>query len=202
VLVENKIIQTLLFSNKPSIKAAAVSTITKLSLQAKALKEDSIEVAQILNSIQDIVKFKMEIHNDNNKNKNDSINYNINNNNNIIINSNNSNNNNKNNNKNNNNQDEEKTITMTTIERSIESLAAIVGKTFIKEEIVHGSYRFYLYINLFIYLVYLFILFIYFIFFLYFLIFFFFKYFFFFFFFFSKKVNTIIKILKKYILYI
>jgi hypothetical protein len=32
-------------------------------------------------------------------------------------------------------------ITMTAVERAIESLAALVGKSYIKEEIVHGSYR-------------------------------------------------------------
>lgn len=32
-------------------------------------------------------------------------------------------------------------VTMTSVERSIETLAAMVGKTYIKEEIVHGSYR-------------------------------------------------------------
>ena len=32
-------------------------------------------------------------------------------------------------------------VTMTAVERAIESLAAMVGKSYIKEEIVHGSYR-------------------------------------------------------------
>lgn len=30
---------------------------------------------------------------------------------------------------------------MTSVERAIESLAALAGKSYIKEEIVHGSYR-------------------------------------------------------------
>lgn len=33
-------------------------------------------------------------------------------------------------------------ITMTALERAIESLAALVGKSYVKEEIVHGSYRY------------------------------------------------------------
>ncbi len=32
-------------------------------------------------------------------------------------------------------------VTMTSVERAIEVLAAMIGKTYIKEEIVHGSYR-------------------------------------------------------------
>ena len=32
-------------------------------------------------------------------------------------------------------------VTMTAVERAIEALAALVGKSYIKEEIVHGSYR-------------------------------------------------------------
>jgi hypothetical protein len=32
-------------------------------------------------------------------------------------------------------------VTMTAVERAIESLAAMSGKSYIKEELVHGSYR-------------------------------------------------------------
>ena len=33
-------------------------------------------------------------------------------------------------------------ITMTAVERAIESLAALVSKSYVKEEIVHGSFRY------------------------------------------------------------
>ena len=32
-------------------------------------------------------------------------------------------------------------VTMTSVERAIEVLAAMIGKTYVKEEIVHGSFR-------------------------------------------------------------
>ena len=37
-------------------------------------------------------------------------------------------------------------VVMTSVERAIEVLAAMVGKTHVKEEIVHGSYRLGLYV--------------------------------------------------------
>jgi hypothetical protein len=120
-----------------SVRAAAASTITKLSIKAKALKEDSPEISQILNAVLDILKNSpastlnsSNINNnlvsfssmDNsskkqitNKDKSSSVESSL-----IDLDSGNS---------------------FTSTERAVEVLAAMVVKTYIKEEIVHGSYR-------------------------------------------------------------
>ena len=41
-------------------------------------------------------------------------------------------------------------VVMTSVERAIEVLAAMVGKTHVKEEIVHGSYRLGLYVCMYV----------------------------------------------------
>lgn len=132
-------LHTLLNVSSLSVRAAAASTITKLSIKAKALKEDSPEISQILNAVLDVLKnspastlnfsssninnnfvsffsqdksYKKEIID---KDKPSSLESSL-----IDVDSGNS---------------------FTSTERAIEILAAIIGKTYIKEEIVHGSFR-------------------------------------------------------------
>jgi hypothetical protein len=124
---------TLMRSPKPSTRAAAASALTKLSLQAKALKEDSPETSQMLNVVLDVLKSSKHkpgvpsqpaqslvsfsavgdsFAHPNSKTagagKQET-------------------------------SSEERALTST--ERAVEVLAAMVGKTFVKEELVHGSYR-------------------------------------------------------------
>lgn len=161
-VVSSGTLTTLLHAPSAGIRAAAASTITKLSLKAKALSEDSAEVAQILNTALSVLKavnnplsadaktlsgtakgastdalvsFSAmdEVSNSRALNKK--------------------------------HEAEEAArdkkhaptgdaalgvsgaVTMTAVERAIESLAAMVGKSYIKEEIVHGSYRYVNYNN-------------------------------------------------------
>jgi hypothetical protein len=125
-------LQSLMRSPKPGTRAAAASALTKLSLQAKALKEDSPETSQMLNVVLEVLKsshlkpgaapspasqhlvsfsavgdsFSHPSHKPPGKSENSG---------------------------------EERALTST--ERAVEVLAAMVGKTFVKEELVHGSYR-------------------------------------------------------------
>ena len=123
-------LQTLMRSPKPGTRAAAASALTKLSLQAKALKEDSPETSQMLNVVLDVLKSSKHkpgvsptqpVHvsfsavgdsfahpKATGAGKQES-------------------------------SSEERALTST--ERAVEVLAAMVGKTFVKEELVHGSYR-------------------------------------------------------------
>lgn len=127
-------LQSLMRSPKPGTRAAAASALTKLSLQAKALKEDSPETSQMLNVVLDVLK---TAHNKpgtaaasptsqhlvsfsavgdsfshpSQKSPAGKSEH----------------------------SGEERALTST--ERAVEVLAAMVGKTFVKEELVHGSYR-------------------------------------------------------------
>jgi hypothetical protein len=128
-------LQTLMRSPKAGTRAAAASALTKLSLQAKALKEDSPETSQMLNVVLEVLKSSKHkpgtassqatqslvsfsavgdsfAHPNTSKaaaaGKQEASN-------------------------------EERALTST--ERAVEVLAAMVGKSFVKEELVHGSYR-------------------------------------------------------------
>lgn len=128
-------LQTLMRSPRPGTRAAAASALTKLSLQAKALKEDSPETSQMLNVVLDVLKSSKHkpgfskvdqpaqslvsfsavgdsFSHPNHKNGKLS------------------------------HSTEDRALTST--ERAVEVLAAMVGKTFVKEELVHGSYRYFL----------------------------------------------------------
>ena len=159
-IISNGALTVLLHAPHPGIRAAAASTLTKLSIKAKAITEDSAEVAQILNtalgvlkeanrersnaqvtatdpkkilgpesSQQQLVSFsaldevsqrrtqarkqhESELVEQQKKKPPLQLQHSMSN-----------------------------AVTMTSVERSIETLAAMVGKTYIKEEIVHGSYR-------------------------------------------------------------
>lgn len=154
-VVNSGTLTTLLHAPSPGIRAAAASTITKLSIKAKALSEDSSEVAQIMNTACSILKAannphaassQLDLRADAKGSDTDAL---------VSFSS----------------MDEvshsralskkneadeaakgkkrtssttaelSNGVTMTAVERAIESLAAMVGKTYIKEEIVHGSYR-------------------------------------------------------------
>jgi hypothetical protein len=55
-VVASGTLSTLLHAPSPSIRAAAASTITKLSIKAKALTQDSAEVSQIMNTALAVLK--------------------------------------------------------------------------------------------------------------------------------------------------
>jgi hypothetical protein len=133
-------IHELLKSPHGGIRAAAASTITKLSIKAKALEEDTPEVSAILNASIDVIKLYKKsatlVDFDNKNNKQVS-----------------------NNNINASSlgpkmaglaltpmtQNLETSLhnasSMSSVERAIETIAAMAGKTHIKEELVNGSYR-------------------------------------------------------------
>jgi hypothetical protein len=176
-VVASGTLNTLLHAPSPSIRAAAASTITKLSIKAKALTQDSAEVSQILNtalavlksanappeaqakldaqagmcvdielffdfllvlmvpalpiigengdhlvsfSAMDEVSHARALHKKSETDKADKTKASTGSSSAMVLGG---------------------GITMTAVERAIESLAALVGKSYIKEEIVHGSYR-------------------------------------------------------------
>lgn len=55
-VVSSGTLTTLLHAPSPAIRAAAASTITKLSIKAKALTQDSAEVGQIMNTALAVLK--------------------------------------------------------------------------------------------------------------------------------------------------
>ena len=150
-LVSKGILNTLLNSPSHSTRAAAASTLTKLAIKAKALTEDSSEVSQILNTVLSVLKFATGSPLSTNKsdkksgegslvsfssldeigkashpsdNKKDGLGIFSTSLSNSLA-----------------GVDSDSSVIMTSVERSIEVLAAMVGKTHVKEEIVHGSYR-------------------------------------------------------------
>lgn len=163
-IISNGALTVLLHAPHPGIRAAAASTLTKLSIKAKAITEDSAEVAQILNTAlgvlkeanrarsnalvtvadpkkipgpessqqqQQLVSFSAldevsqrrsqakKLHDSQlvEQQKQKALLQSV------------------------SSAEQSNAVTMTSVERSIETLAAMVGKTYIKEEIVHGSYR-------------------------------------------------------------
>lgn len=55
-VVSSGTLTTLLHAPSAGIRAAAASTMTKLSIKAKALSQDSAEVAQIMNTALTVLK--------------------------------------------------------------------------------------------------------------------------------------------------
>ena len=127
--LEAEVLQKLLKASNPSTRAAAASCITKLSIKAKALSDDSPEVAQVLNAAFDVIKAS-NMANQLKSEKNDGPEKQI--------------------------SSHVKSFTnmtpsfadssknaasLASVERAIEVIAAMIGKTTLKEEISHGSYR-------------------------------------------------------------
>jgi hypothetical protein len=150
-LVSTGALQSLLQSSSAGIRAAAASTMTKLTIKAKALNEESIELSDILATVLSVLKTSPlsslnsnQNVTDGTENKNGLVSFsklssfnttqnssekfrlhgdvNVGN---ITESLNN----------------EKAGASHVSTERSIEVLAALVGRTHIKEEIVHGSYR-------------------------------------------------------------
>eukprot|EP01034_Spumella_vulgaris_P029108 gene29108-36099_t len=161
-IVSSGVLTTLMHSPYQGTRAAAASTITKLSLKAKALREDSAEIATVLNTVLSVLKTANQTHSGEVSNKQNTVE-----------------------DKKNKSKGQDKlvsfsamdevgssqqaqakrqsaevkirqadhkpvpgqinqvtnAVTMTSVERAIEVLAALIGKTYVKEEIVHGSYR-------------------------------------------------------------
>ncbi len=137
-------IHELLKSGNPGIRAAAASTITKLSLKAKALEEDTPEVSAVLNAALDVIKVHLKSTDASNSLKEKT--------------------------KGGEGSKVDKTAisssllpsmsglsltpmtqsleksvlnanSIASVERAVEVIAAMSGKTHVKEELVHGSYR-------------------------------------------------------------
>jgi hypothetical protein len=165
-MVERGVLRQLMMSPNPGTRAAAASTMTKLSIKAKALTEDSSEVSSILNAVLDVLKIAISalnnpdapaddllrdgsvtgagtvgggvlgvskstespvsfsVHQDGNggKTKGKAAEQSIHQ---LLTKA----------------KLDSNSVTMTSIERAIEVLATLTGKTYIKEEIVHGSFR-------------------------------------------------------------
>ena len=171
-VVSSGTLTTLLHAAQPGTRAAAASTVTKLALKAKALSEDSAEVAQVLNTALGVIKAANATsakitasatasaagsgaagsgsgsgsasnlvsfsHMDTVHSSQEKLKQRV-------------------------KQEEDALrkqlallpssadggvdsssssgVTMTAVERAVEALAALVGKSYVKEEIVHGSYR-------------------------------------------------------------
>lgn len=127
LLESGAITQSLLKSPQPATRAAAAAALTKLSIKAKALEQDSPEISQVLNAAFDVIRMEVKKIEGAAKTtkpptstsvpsssspasslqagaKVDS-------------------------------------ASITSVERAVEVVAAIIGKSYVKEEIVHGSSR-------------------------------------------------------------
>jgi hypothetical protein len=122
-------VHSLLRSPHPGIRAAAASAITKLSLRAKALQEESPEVSSVLNAALDVLRvYKEKMSSatsavDSLKEKDTHVSRSpapLNTNLDVSINT---------------------ASSLASAERAVEVVAAMIGRTHVKEEIVHGSYR-------------------------------------------------------------
>ena len=140
-VVSSGVLQSLLRSPSQAVQASAASTLTKLSIKAKALFNDSPEIAQILNAVLVSIKSSSNQDSKNVDNQGGSS---------LVSFSSLDNIGNKTESGKHNNTDKLLQLGLantkggseyTTLERAIEVVAAIVGKSFIKEEIVHGSSR-------------------------------------------------------------
>ncbi len=131
--LENGAIHALLKAENPNTRAAAAATITKLSIKAKALEEDSPEVSQVLNAAFDVIKIFGSLSSGKEIQdipKNNLVSFS------------------KVGDSTQEKLENDKSISLgivdnqsNSMDRAIEVIAAIVGKTHVKEEIVHGSYR-------------------------------------------------------------
>lgn len=131
-IVASGAIQALMISSDAHVRAAAASALTKLSIKAKALSENSEETTRTLNVVLDILKAAVNQHKSTKITKKDekeaqltsfsSLD-------NTAI------------------KTDPHTLnqlvskTQSSVERAVEVLAALAGRTFVKEELVHGSYR-------------------------------------------------------------
>ena len=159
--VSSGVLNTLLHSPSPGTQAAAASTLTKLAIKAKAMSADSFEMGQIMNTVLSVLKAassggwksaevldmekesqqkqqqkqlvsfsSMDTVSQDLKNKNESPQKGNTNSTKLVA------------SKQQSTESASDAVVMTSVERAIEVLAAIVGKTHVKEEIVHGSYRY------------------------------------------------------------
>eukprot|EP01041_Mallomonas_annulata_P007218 gene7218-14717_t len=141
--VSSGALHSLLQSPVSNTRAAAASALTKLSLKAKALSEDSPEISQTMNVVLDVIRqaaattTSTSISNDSsvtaggtvvNTSKSELVKFSA-----IDLD--------KKYSSDKNDDNGSYTLALTSTERAIEVLAAMVGKTHIKEELVHGSYR-------------------------------------------------------------
>jgi tetratricopeptide (TPR) repeat protein len=123
-LVAGNVVHVLLRSDSPNVRAAAASVLTKLSLKAQALTRESEEVAQILNAVTPVLKSVRSTERVVSKPALPAFS-------NLSLTS-----------------KPSATPTpslggpsLSSLERTIEVIAAISGKSYVKEEIVHGSSR-------------------------------------------------------------
>lgn len=138
-VVKSGALMGLMSSGNAAIRAAGVSTMTKLSIKSKALEEESPETSQILHTVLSVINsfdtLKPEATGKaKSSNENALVNFS--------------------------NLDKklaepapkphewfvtqskkDNAMALTSVERAVEVLAAMVGKTHVKEELVHGSYR-------------------------------------------------------------
>jgi hypothetical protein len=155
-IVSSGALQTLMRSPLPTTRAAAASAMTKLSLQAKALKEDSPETSEMLNVVLGVLKSAAAAAGESkakpsaskassagkgkDKQKDVSAQH-------LVSFSAVGDAFNKHDKKPTpgelkDGKEDSSTKALSSTERAIEVLAAMVGKTFVKEEMVHGSYRY------------------------------------------------------------
>lgn len=141
-IVSSGVLNLLLQSSAPDVRAAAASTMTKLSLKAKALATDSSETTHALNVALTVLKNAVQFQNDTGSAADDidlthrltSVSFS--------------------------NLDQSRSMeksgkksgtddqkkhlkkkNLASVERAVEVLAALVGRTVVKEELVHGSAR-------------------------------------------------------------
>lgn len=144
-LVETGIFHTLLRSSQPGVRAAAASTITKLTIKAKALTSGASENSLILDAVLGVLKSAGKSQSNsvssNNLDGDKLVSFSSHD---VTADS---------SKKLGADKSEGRTLpnselvgesystAMTSVERAIEVLAAMVGHTYVKEELVHGSYR-------------------------------------------------------------
>jgi tetratricopeptide (TPR) repeat protein len=139
-LVEDGVLLSLLHSPQAGIRAAAASALTKVAIKSKALNRDSNENAQILNAVVSVLRKSVHTPDQRSSQLSESSLISFSSYDNIgltkgkkidgpvapdytdVV------------------QGSEATM-MTSVERAIEVLSALSSHTYIKEEIVHGSYR-------------------------------------------------------------
>jgi hypothetical protein len=123
LLESGAITQSLLNSPQPATRAAAAAALTKLSIKAKALEQDSPEISQVLNAAFDVIRLEVKkLEGTTGPSKSSSTSA-------PLLSSTSS------------APVQVDPTSITSVERAIEVIAAIIGKSYVKEEIVHGSSR-------------------------------------------------------------
>jgi protein unc-45 len=115
-LLESGMVTNLIKSSHAGTRAAAAAALTKLSIKAKALEENSPEIAQVLNAAFDVLRVEVKKLEKGAKGTEKSSGGDSSG---VVVSS----------------------ESIASVERSIEVIAAMAGKSYIKEEIVHGSSR-------------------------------------------------------------